>query len=64
MSLFSSACLRAYHFLKETQRVIELKNALENNDIPAFLKLIIESGQSSYMYLQNVYMPDDIKYQP
>lgn len=58
------ACLRAYHFLKETQRVIELKNAIENNDIPKFLKLIIESGQSSYMYLQNVYMPDDIKYQP
>lgn len=58
------ACLRAYHFLKETERVIELKTALENSDIPTFLRLIIESGQSSYMYLQNVYMPDDFKYQP
>jgi galactokinase len=58
------ACLRAFHFLKETDRVIEQRNALINNDISAFLKLIIESGQSSYMYLQNVFLPDVMDYQP
>jgi galactokinase len=58
------ACLRAFHFLKETDRVIEQRNALINNDISAFLKLIIESGQSSYMYLQNVFLPDIMDYQP
>lgn len=58
------ACLRALHFLNETQRVILQKKALLNRDINEFLRLIIESGQSSYMYLQNVYMPTDADYQP
>ncbi|PKM89909.1 MAG: galactokinase [Firmicutes bacterium HGW-Firmicutes-10] len=58
------ACLRAYHFFRETDRVIEQKNALINNDLSTFLRLIITSGQSSYMYLQNVYMPEDIEFQP
>lgn len=58
------ACLRTYHFLSETDRVIEQKNALINNDISTFLKLIIDSGQSSYMYLQNVYLPEDNDFQP
>lgn len=58
------ACLRAIHFLKETERVILQKQALINRDIHEFLRLVIESGQSSYMYLQNVYMPSDIDFQP
>lgn len=29
--------------------------ALENNDFQAFLKMVVESGQSSYMYNQNIY---------
>lgn len=58
------ACLRAFHFLNETERVIEQKNSLKVNDLETFLKLIIESGQSSYMYLQNVYMPTDSMNQP
>ena len=28
--------------------------ALENNDFDTFLKLVKESGQSSFMYLQNI----------
>jgi galactokinase len=58
------ACLRAIHFINETNRVIDQKLALENKDIDTFLALIIASGQSSYMYLQNVYMPSDTKFQP
>lgn len=58
------ACLRAFHFLKENRRVVDQKNALLDNDIQKFFSLTIESGQSSYMYLQNVYMPSDIKFQP
>ncbi|NLC96070.1 MAG: galactokinase [Erysipelotrichaceae bacterium] len=49
------AILRAIHFLNETERVVEQVNALKNNDMDSFKKLIIESGYSSYMYLQNVY---------
>lgn len=58
------ACLRAFHFLNENRRVVDQKNALLDNDIQKFFSLTIESGQSSYMYLQNVYMPSDIKFQP
>ncbi len=49
------AILRAIHFLNETDRVVEEVNALKNNDLDKFKTLIIESGYSSYMYLQNVY---------
>lgn len=58
------ACLRAFHFLNENRRVVDQKNALLDNDIQKFFSLTIESGQSSYMYLQNVYMPSDAKFQP
>ncbi len=47
--------LRAYHFLNETERVLDEVQALKENDMKLFLKHVIESGQSSYMYLQNVY---------
>jgi galactokinase len=58
------ACLRTFHFLNENHRVVKQKDALKNSDIQSFLHLTIESGQSSYMYLQNVYMPSDAKNQP
>lgn len=47
--------LRAYHFLNETERVLEEVQALKDKDMTRFNQLIIESGYSSYMYLQNVY---------
>lgn len=50
------AILRAIHFFKENDRVLDEVKALEDNDIDTFLKLIKESGFSSYMYLQNVYI--------
>ncbi len=49
------AILRAIHFFAENKRVEAQKNALKNNDIDTFLKLVTESGNSSYKFLQNVY---------
>ena len=49
------AVMRAYHFLEENERVINQINALKNNDINTYLKLMNESGLSSFMYLQNCF---------
>ena len=48
------AVLRAYHFYKENARVPQQVAALRNGDFDTFLRLVKESGYSSYMYLQNV----------
>ena len=48
------AVLRAVHFYQENARVPKQVEALEKGDFETFLKLIKESGYSSYMYLQNV----------
>lgn len=50
------ATLRAYHFLKDNQRAIDEAAALEAGDFDKFLSLVKESGYSSFMYLQNVYV--------
>lgn len=57
------AFLRSYHFLKETDRVLTEVGALENKDFAAFLRAVRQSGYSSYMYLQNVYPPNDRMHQ-
>ena len=49
------AVLRAIHFFKDDARVVEEVNALKNGDFDTFKKLVIESGNSSFEYLQNVY---------
>lgn len=49
------AILRAYHFQGDNQRVVDQVAALEKNDFQAFLKLVVESGYSSYMYNQNIF---------
>ena len=48
------AVLRAYHFYKENARVPQQVAALRAGDFTTFLRLVKESGYSSYMYLQNV----------
>lgn len=48
------AVLRAIHFYQENARVPLQVAALESGDFEAFLRLIKESGHSSWMYLQNV----------
>ena len=49
------AILRAIHFVRENERVERAKDALKAKDLEAFYDTILESGRSSYQYLQNVY---------
>lgn len=49
------AILRAIHFQKDNQRVVDQVAALERNDFKDFLQMVIESGYSSYMYNQNIF---------
>ena len=51
------AILRSLHFFEENKRVDAQKEALERKDTDAFLRLVTESGRSSFMFLQNVYAP-------
>ncbi len=57
------AMLRAIHYFNEVERVDAAVSALKKDDIETFKKTIIASGYSSYMYLQNVYVPKDYKTQ-
>lgn len=60
----SDRCLlRAIHFFNENERVVAEVKALREGDCESFKKLVIESGYSSFMYLQNVYSPSDITHQ-
>ncbi len=49
------AILRAFHFYGDNERVSNQVVALENNDFQSFLKMVVESGYSSYMYNQNIF---------
>lgn len=55
VSLGDRALLRAFHFLRENQRVERQKAALRRADFSCFLREVRESGLSSFCYLQNVY---------
>lgn len=57
------AILRAIHFECENDRVVDEVAALENNDFKKFLQLVIDSGHSSYMYNQNIYVSNNIQEQ-
>ena len=48
------AVLRAIHEFQDDARVLEQVAALESGDFELFLRLIKESGHSSWVYLQNV----------
>ena len=48
------AVLRAVHFYDDDRRVVKQVAALHSGDFDEFLRLIKESGHSSWMYLQNV----------
>ena len=48
------AVLRAIHFYADNDRVPAQVAALKSGDFGTFLRLVKESGHSSYMYLQNV----------
>lgn len=58
------AVLRAYHFFKENERVKQQIEELNKNNFNKFLKLVNDSGNSSFKWLQNIYSSNDINYQP
>ena len=49
------AIVRSMHYFEDNKRVPRQVNALKNNNFEGFKNLIVESGHSSFMYLQNVY---------
>ena len=55
------AILRAYHFQGDNLRVQHQVDALEKGDFENFLKMVIESGYSSFMYNQNIHSPHSAK---
>ncbi|MBP3494580.1 MAG: galactokinase [Clostridia bacterium] len=57
------AILRAIHFFNENERVTTQRDALKNGDIKKFLEYVIKSGQSSFMYLQNVFTTKNVSEQ-
>ncbi len=57
------AALRAVHFFGDNARVLRQAKALKKGDFTAFLRLVVESGRSSFMYLQNVYSPSHVEEQ-
>jgi galactokinase len=57
------AILRAIHFQGDNARVVEQVAALEANDFHSFLDMVIDSGNSSYKYNQNVSVSGDDKFQ-
>ena len=52
--------LRTLHFLNENERVLCAADALKKGDFKAFLHNVKASGDSSFKYLQNVYLNSDI----
>ena len=49
------AILRLVHFLMDNERVVQQVAALAKGDFYRFLELVLESGRSSYMWLQNCF---------
>ena len=57
------AVLRALHFMDDDRRVLLECEALAGGRFNEFLKLINESGDSSYKYLQNIFASSEPKEQ-
>lgn len=57
------AVLRALHFFGDNERVAKEVAALKNNEFDTFLKLVTESGHSSFEYLQNIYSNTSVHFQ-
>jgi galactokinase len=53
------AILRSIHFFKENERVLSAKDAIEKGRMRKLLELINSSGDSSWEYLQNCYVPEN-----
>ena len=57
------AVLRALHFVRENERVNKIRDALKESDVNAFLEGVLESGASSFKFLQNVFTTINVKEQ-
>lgn len=57
------AILRAIHFFNENDRVTTQADALRQGDIIRFLDYVKKSGNSSFMYLQNVFTTKNVSEQ-
>ena len=57
------AILRAIHFFNENERVTTQAEALRAGDVEKFLEYVIKSGNSSFMYLQNVFTTKNVSEQ-
>ena len=57
------AVLRAIHFFSENRRADAEARALADGKFSEFLRLVKESGASSFQYLQNVYTCKQVKEQ-
>ncbi len=53
--LSERALIRAMHYFNENDRVDALAKALDQKDFEEFKRIVVASGNSSYMYLQNIY---------
>ena len=51
------ALLRAFHYVDENQRVLDAVDALRRDDLPAFFRAVVASGESSWKLLQNLFVP-------
>lgn len=63
MAAGDRATLRAMHVYNDHRRVDLEVEALKDGDFERFKELIIESGRSSFEYLQNVYPNSDVQNQ-
>ena len=62
-TLGDRAILRALHYIRENNRVEAAKEALLSSNLDNFFGIILESGRSSFEYLQNVYTNQNISEQ-
>ena len=63
-SIPDRAILRAIHVYQENERVKKQVQALKDNNFSTFLRLVTESGKSSWTYLQNIYPAGETELQP
>ena len=59
-SVGDRAILRSLHFVRENARVERAREALLSSNVDGFLSLVLESGRSSFEYLQNVYTTKNV----
>ena len=57
------ALMRAIHFFRENERVDSMKQTLSNGELDCYFAGVLESGRSSFNYLQNVYTTKNVEEQ-